>query len=199
MRLLFRVCGALTLSFLLVPGSFADGPAKAKAKKSETVRTEAIAADAQPAAKSEAAAGAVAKAPGPAPQGTRGAGRVGRMGGLGGRRESEAPQWTPMPATSGTLGLFTVEVGETLPAHGLSFSTYVNKFSRMPGSITVLNLGWNFGVGLSDWLTLYTQFEPYRHVHIGSPGQLSLRTDPLNPARLRGGLSVRLHQRRWRG
>jgi outer membrane protein OmpA-like peptidoglycan-associated protein len=88
-----------------------------------------------------------------------------------------------MPATSGTLGLFTVETGETLPAHGFSFSTYVNKFSRMPGSITVLNLGWNFGVGLSDWLTLYTQFEPYRHIHVSRPGELSLNTpccDPIN-------------------
>jgi len=186
MRLVFRVCGALTLSFLLVPAGFADGPAKAKAKtkakKSETVSADAATSETQPAAKSEAAAGAIAKEPAPVPQGTRGAGRMGRVGGMRGRG-SEAPQWTPMPATSGTLGLFTVETGETLPAHGFSFSTYVNKFSRMPGSITVLNLGWNFGVGLSDWLTLYTQFEPYRHVHVSRPGELSLNTpccDPIN-------------------
>jgi len=84
-----------------------------------------------------------------------------------------------MPATSGTLGLFTVETGETLPTKGFSFSTYVNKFSRMPGSVTVLNVGWNFGVGIRDWLTFYAGFEPFRHVHVGSPLQLSLNT-PVN-------------------
>ncbi|MFY9585332.1 MAG: hypothetical protein WAR21_12665, partial [Candidatus Acidiferrales bacterium] len=78
---------------------------------------------------------------------------------------------TPMPATTGGLGLFTVEIGETLPARGFSFSAYANKFSRMPGSVTVLNLGWNIGVGLADWFTFYAGWEPYRHTHIGRSGQ----------------------------
>jgi outer membrane protein OmpA-like peptidoglycan-associated protein len=160
----------LALGFLLVPASLADGPdkAKAKSKKSESSSTEATPADAQPAAKSEPAAEARVSTPARAAKKARGA--------RAGRGESEAPKWTPMPATSGTLGLFTVETGETLPAKGFSFSTYVNKFSRMPGSVTVLNLGWNFGVGITDWLNLYGQFEPYRHTHIGNPSQLSLDT-----------------------
>ena len=87
-----------------------------------------------------------------------------------------------MPATSGTLGLFTVETGETLPAKGFSFSTYVNKFSRNPGSVTVLNVGWTFGWGIRDWLTFYAGFEPYRHTHVGAPSELSLNSNfPLFP------------------
>jgi len=88
----------------------------------------------------------------------------------------EAPTWTPMPATTGTLGLFTVESGETLPAKGFSFSAYANKFSRAPGSVSVLGLGWSFAVGVADRVSLYVQMEPHRHVHIGKPSQLSLDT-----------------------
>ncbi|HEV2489707.1 MAG TPA: hypothetical protein VGT03_07860 [Candidatus Acidoferrales bacterium] len=87
-----------------------------------------------------------------------------------------------MAATSGGLGLFTVETGETLPRHGASFETGVNKFSRGPGSVTVLELGWGFGYGITDHLTFIAQFDPHRHTHTGTPGQLSLdlpTTDPL--------------------
>jgi len=184
MKFVCRVCAVLAMSFLLVPASLADGPAKAKAKskKTEASSTEAAPADTQPAAKSEKnepTAGAVLAAPASSPQKPRGARATNK----------EIPKWTLMPSTSGALGLFTVDTGETLPKKGFSFSTYVNKFSRMPGSVSVLNLGWNFGVGLTDWLTLYAQFEPYRHVHIGAPSQLSLNTpvssppfpNPINP------------------
>jgi len=168
MRLVLRVCAVLALSSLLVPASLADGPAKdkAKSKKSEASSTETAPADNQPGSKKDATAGVVLSTATPSPQKPRGAGA----------KISEAPTWTPMPATSGSLGLFTVDTGELLPRRAFSFSTYVNKFSRMPGSVSVLNLGWNFGVGLADWLTLYAQFEPYRHVHVGAPSQLSLNT-----------------------
>ncbi len=165
MRLVFRVCPALALSLLLVPAGFADGPAKAKNKSKKSEATEAeTAPEAKPAAQTEAKPTAADKKSASTAQGGRGAGAAGAA-------YHAAPKWTPMPATSGTLGLFTVETGETLPARGFSFSTYVNKFSRMPGSVTVLNVGWNFGVGIRDWITFYAGFEPYRHTHVGRAGQ----------------------------
>lgn len=162
MKLMFRACALLAMSFLLLPASFAGNSAKAKAAKSKTTRRGAHLATTAASDKSAAtpAGRPVARTAARVAQKSRGAGTA-----------HEAPTWTPMPATSGTLGLFTVETGETLPRKGFSFSTYVNKFSRMPGSATVLNLGWNFGVGLADWLTAYVQFEPFRHTHIGVPGQ----------------------------
>ena len=52
-----------------------------------------------------------------------------------------APIFTPMLATTGTLGLFTVETGDTLPKAGFAFSAFGNKFGRMPGSVTILEIG----------------------------------------------------------
>jgi outer membrane protein OmpA-like peptidoglycan-associated protein len=94
-----------------------------------------------------------------------------------GHTNDDAPAWTPMPAWNGGLGLFTVQTGETLPKGGMSFSAGVNKFSRAPGSVSILDVGgFNVGVGLTDWLSVYMQFDPDRHVHVGLPGQLSLNT-----------------------
>ncbi len=90
------------------------------------------------------------------------------------------PIFTPMLATTGTIGLFTLETGETLPKHALSFSAFGNKFGRMPGSVTVLELGVDMSYGITDNLNLYATFDPYGHVHIGCPGQLSLRSIPLS-------------------
>jgi hypothetical protein len=84
-----------------------------------------------------------------------------------------------MLATTGTLGYFNVESGATLPKRGFVFSAFGNKFGRMPGSVTILETGLNFSYGLTDSLNFYTGFDPYGHVHIGCPGQLSLRSIPL--------------------
>jgi hypothetical protein len=46
----------------------------------------------------------------------------------------------PIPTTSGTLGLFTLETGELLES-GWSVSAYGNRFTRMPGSVIVSNYG----------------------------------------------------------
>jgi hypothetical protein len=81
----------------------------------------------------------------------------------------------PVPATTGTPGLFTVETAETLPKGVLTASSYVNKFSRAPGSVTVLNGGFSLAAGLTNKITLFAQFEPYRHLHVSQPSQLSLR------------------------
>ncbi len=168
MRLMLRLCAALALTILLGTTVLADDPAtpQTKSKNADTESALASSSGVPPAA-SKTAGGATSpakakpaakKAATPKSRGT----------------SSETPKQIPMPATSGTLGLFTVETGQTLPARGFSFSSYANKFSRMPGSVTVLNLGWNFGVGITDWLTFYAGWEPYRHTHIGGPGQPAL-------------------------
>ncbi len=79
-----------------------------------------------------------------------------------------------MLATTGTLGMFTVETGDTLPQSGFAFSSYGNKFSRQPGSVSVWSLGVNFSYGLSDRFTFYGNMQPYVHTHVGGPGELSL-------------------------
>jgi Bacterial Ig domain/OmpA family len=88
---------------------------------------------------------------------------------------------TPIAATTGTLGLFTLETGELLPKGGFSFAGYANKFTRMPGGVSVLNVGLNFAAGVTNWFNVYVDFEPYRHTHIGIPEELSLRTPSNDP------------------
>ena len=83
----------------------------------------------------------------------------------------------PMPATSGTIGLFTVETGEMLEA-GWSFSIYGNRFGRMPGSVVVSNYGMNVGWAYRKWVNLYTVFQPEVATQVGNPSQLSLNTPP---------------------
>jgi outer membrane protein OmpA-like peptidoglycan-associated protein len=91
-----------------------------------------------------------------------------------------APKFTPMLATTGTIGLFTLETADTLPKHGFAFSAFVNKFGRMPGSVTILQFGADLSYGLTDNLNFYAAFDPYQRAHIGCPGQLSLRSIPLS-------------------
>jgi hypothetical protein len=174
MRLVFRLVCLLALSLLLVPAGRADerATAKDKTKKSDTASAEAT-AETQPAAKSDSdsTTAPAAKKSAAAPPKARGANAA----------SSETPAVFPMPGTSGTIGLFTVETGETLPAKGFSFSTYVNKFSRNPGSVSVLNFGTTFGVGITDWLNFFAWVEPRRHTHIGNPSELSLNTSPFDP------------------
>lgn len=83
----------------------------------------------------------------------------------------------PMPATSGTLGLFTLETGELMES-GWSLSAYGNRFTRMPGSVAVSNYGLTVGWGFRKWVNFYTSFQPEVATHIGSPAELSLRTPP---------------------
>jgi hypothetical protein len=98
----------------------------------------------------------------------------GQAGGTTGLPNTEV---NPIPTTSGTLGLFTLESGELL-ATGWTFSVYGNRFTRMPGSVVVSNYGLSFGWGLRKWVNLYTVFQPEVATQIGSPGELSLRTPP---------------------
>ena len=50
----------------------------------------------------------------------------------------------------------------------------------MPGSVTILEFGADLSYGITDKLNVYAAFDPYGHVHVGCPGQLSLRSIPLN-------------------
>jgi hypothetical protein len=88
--------------------------------------------------------------------------------------ERPAPRYPLMQSTTGTLGLFTVETADTLPKKGFAISAYGDKFTREPGSVSVLNVGQNIGVGVTDWLTLYANFLPYSYIHVGNPNELSL-------------------------
>jgi hypothetical protein len=81
----------------------------------------------------------------------------------------------PMPTTSGTLGLFTLETGELMQS-GWSLSAYGNRFTRMPGSVVVSNYGLTVGWGFRKWVNFYTNFQPEVATQIGSPAELSLRT-----------------------
>src|ERR1700691_1980334 len=90
-----------------------------------------------------------------------------------------APIFTPTLATTGTLGMFTLETGDTLPKGGFAVSAFGNKFGRMPGSVTILEIGVDASYGITDTLNAYATFDPYGHVHVECPGQLSLRSIPL--------------------
>lgn len=89
--------------------------------------------------------------------------------------DATKPASAPVPAITGTPGLFTVETAESLAKGEWAFSAYANKFGRAPGSATILAGGLTVAAGLTNKLTLFAQFEPYRHIHLGEPLQLSLR------------------------
>jgi len=90
---------------------------------------------------------------------------------------SEQPhKWDPMPALDGTPGLFTLGTGETLPKHAFDIVVGVNKFSRMPGDITVLQTVPSFGVGIANWLTVFVSLDAYEHLHVDQPSLLSLNS-----------------------
>ena len=169
MKSLLQVCVVLVFGFLLVPATFASGPAPSKRtarnhkpaskKKASTAKADA--------AKSNATAAEPASAP--VPQGT---GKVMK----GSLTEQEAPRWIPMPSTKGSLGFFTLETAEMLPKKGMSFSGFGNKVSRLPGDITVLTLGVSYGLGLTDRLGVYIEMDVHNHVHVDNPSRLSLDT-----------------------
>jgi hypothetical protein len=92
--------------------------------------------------------------------------------------ELSRPTVAPMPATTGAPGIFNVETAESLPKGVFTVSAYTSKFGRAPGSVTILSGGASFAAGLTNKITVFAQFEPYRHLHIGEPAQLSLRQPP---------------------
>lgn len=79
-----------------------------------------------------------------------------------------------MPALDGNPGLYTLETGDTLPKHGLNVGIGLNKFSRMPGEITQLQLLPAVSYGVTRWFSVFFNIDAEDHLHVGAPSQLSL-------------------------
>src|SRR5271170_1582495 len=95
---------------------------------------------------------------------------------------SDSPRFTPMPALDGNPGLFTLETGDTLPKDAFSVAVGLNKFSRMPGEITSLQLVPSMGYGVTRWFSVFFNIDAQDHIHVGAPSQLSLSSaNALNP------------------
>jgi len=179
LRLMLRGMGLLILAFLLAPPGFSKSNAKTAGEDpnnaNETVSAISANAVTPPTAANvdeTVPADAPANVPAAPPQSSASDKKSAND------EYKPAPVFTPMLATTGTLGLFTLETGDTLPKGGFAFSAFANKLGRMPGSVTVLEFGINANYGVTDDLSIYAGFDPYGHVHVGCPGQLSLRSTP---------------------
>jgi hypothetical protein len=95
-----------------------------------------------------------------------------QTGAGGGAAEPEKPPVPAVAATTGTLGLFTLETGELLPRHGWSLAGYANRLTRMPGSVWIFETGVDVGYGLTNRLSVYADFTPYGHTHTDAPNEL---------------------------
>jgi len=183
LRLIVRGVGLLILIFLLVPAGFAKSPAKKNKKELEKTDNSASAtsssdsttsSDTAKADETETSETTSTAAP-----------ALPAQNAANDKKGTDddykpAPKFTPMLATTGTIGLFTLETADTLPKHGFAFSAFGNKFGRMPGSVSVFEFGVDLSYGITDNLNFSAAFDPYGHVHVGCPGQLSLRSIPLN-------------------
>ncbi len=182
LRLMMRGLALLILVFLFIPAGFSKGLAPntdKDAKNSDdtasssaadsTTTTSSSSATAPEAGTSEAASPDASAAPAQNAAPDKNTHAV---------DYKPAPLFTPMLATTGTIGLFTLETADTLPKGGFAVSAFANKFGRMPGSVTVLEYGVDATYGITDRFNVYASFDPHGHVHIGCPGQLSLRSNP---------------------
>src|SRR5579872_127276 len=179
MRLILRVGASLTLVLFLITVGFAKSPAKSKAKRSHNKTADtssstsiATAPSSESRVDSPVSSGAIAPDAPEIPAQTSGANKKDNGG-----DDKTDPKFTPMLATTGTVGLFTVETADTLPKTGFGFSAYGNKFGRMPGSTTIFQLGVDVSYGITDALSLYAGFNPYGHTHSGIQGELSLANE----------------------
>ena len=174
MRILKGMGVTFFLALFLISSSFADDAAKNKetndGKKDQPAATEG---SVTPGSKSDttitsappAATASPAKPAKPAPKPQRSSTND----------DSEhVPKYVPMPALDGNPGLFTLETGDTLPPGAVDLSIGVNKFSRMPGNITVLQTVPGFGMGFNRWFSVFFQVDAEEHIHVDQPSQLSL-------------------------
>jgi len=182
LRLLKRGAGLFILISLLAPAGFSKSSAKKTAKNVKKTDDATVATSSDPNAssditKSDETGTSEATPPAAADPSAQSA-TTDKKSTNGDSKP--APKFTPMLATTGTIGLFTLETGDTLPKHGVAFSAFGNKFGRMPGSVTIFQIGVDLSYGITDNLNFYAAFDPYGHVHVGCPGQLSLRSVPLS-------------------
>ena len=187
LRLFLRGVGLLILIFLFAPLGFSKNPAenedKDVAAKAGDVTAPSSASSPDAATASDTANSAetgpsdatTTAAPVPSSQNASTAKKSPKNA-----ASEPAPIFTPLLATTGTLGMFTLETGDTLPKGGFAFSGFGDKFGRMPGSVTIFEIGADLSYGITDRLNVYATFDPYGHVHVGCPGQLSLRSIPLS-------------------
>jgi outer membrane protein OmpA-like peptidoglycan-associated protein len=167
LNILMRMGILITLGLCLaIAGASADSGDKSTEKaKSEAAKPAK--STATPKAGAAAPEAKPATTPAPAPQGSRGAGS-GPSG-----TDSD---YVRIPSTVGGLGLFTQETGETMTKGSYSFAGYADKFSRMPGHTTVLNVGFNVGVGFHDRFNFLFQWDPHRYLKVQRPNQLSFHS-----------------------
>jgi outer membrane protein OmpA-like peptidoglycan-associated protein len=159
-----RVLVVLFLSLLAAPAVFAGGPpspkkAKEKDKKTVSVKKEAKRNQAQSQRRISPEALRVMD---------EGVGKG-------------VTQWVPMPSTDGTPGLFTLDTGDTLPRGAVAFTGFAHRFGAAPGSLTILNVGWTIGYGITDRLTIFGGWDVYRHINLADPGALSSNAMPYKP------------------
>ena len=170
MRILRDMGLTFFLALFLISSSFADDAKKAGADKkdqpaadsSSTPGSKSGATD-EPASPAAAKPAAKPAKPAPPPQRSRTE-----------DSSEQVPKYVPMPALDGNPGLFTLETGDTLPAGAVNISIGVNKFSRMPGDITVLQTVPAFGMGFNRWFSVFFQIAADEHIHVDQPSQLSL-------------------------
>ncbi len=174
MKPVVRILVMLVLSLTLLPASYAGDAGAAESGKEAKAKSVADAKQPEAGKKAEAAKPAAA-----APES-----EAGEPASAPVPPEWERyPRWRPVAATTGTLGLLTVETGDVLPRSGATFSAFVNRFGRMPGSVTITAVGFSLGYGLHDRVSAFLQFEPHRYVHVGGgrQGQLSFNSPLANP------------------
>ncbi len=198
MRSVLRSAAVVLLGLSVSVAGVLASPArtKSKTKKPAAQKAKALRAEnrATPPAAVPAAPKASAAAPAPAPAkkssssvyalSTAARTTAPRPQGRRGADISVAPQTASrplIPATIGTLGFFTMETADTLQKKNVGISAYVNKWSREPGDIAVVNWGWNLSFGMSDRVSVHFVWEPVRHVHVGARNQLSLNAPLGNP------------------
>jgi hypothetical protein len=177
-QLIARGVALLVLVFLLVPAGFSKSPAKSKTTGVDKSADDTTAAAGSTATAPDATAADDTTTP-PAAATNADAAAVPAQQPAGSMKAADdeykpAPKFTPLLATTGTLGLFTTETADTLPKGGFAFSAYGNKFGRMPGSVTIFQLGVDASYGITDRLEVYGSFDPYQHEHVGCGPQLSL-------------------------
>ena len=182
LRLFLRGALLLVLALSLIPAGFSKTPAKSKTrkalKKTDVTTTDSPSDSDTKADETKSSETPSASVPTTPAQNAGGSAKSSN-------NDKPAPLFTPMLATTGTIGLFTTETADTLPKGALAFSAYGNKFGRMPGSVTIFQLGVDMSYGITDRLNVYATFVPYGHTHIGNGSQLSLDSpnfgNPLYP------------------
>ena len=176
LRIIMRCLAFLLLVFMFAPSGFAKRPAR---KAENDAKNDAVASSSALAVGNNAAE-ATTLADTSASERAVPAQKVATDSKAASDNSRPAPRFTPMVTTTGTLGLFTVETADTIPKGGFGYSAFGNKFGRMPGSVTIFQLGFDVGYGVADRLNVYASFVPYGHVHVGCGQQLSL--SPANAA-----------------